>query len=741
MPYAPTYDPQTQAPRGSDTRFRAADDNGGLAGGIARGLQSAARGISQAGEIELQIQERFNTAQARSLRLKMLKELQPVLSEYQTLQGEDAVNGAEAVRNRVTKARESYMATASNPRMRELFSQITEDDVFRVDGQIVEYSAKQAFKMELDVAGAELTNAQLGAKTSYKNPVEHEAYISTVEERSREIGDKLGETAEVINLRVLKDVSQARSEALTSMLSSGDPADVDFAIEYFSAYEDELLPADRNRIAGALEGPKLNRWADNELNLLVSGAAFSPAAADAGGGGGVASSPEAPASTPRQMPVPTTRVSDNFAAHQRRGSAGIDFPAAAGTAIKPVAEGVVVEAGTGETGGNFIRIRHADGSMTSYMHMQARPQFKQGDRVTPSTVIGTVGSTGRASGPHLHLEVKDAQGRQVDPEPYLKGTVPLGTPEDPRQWDTAGTLAKIEERRKDGTYTPEEADVLRERFLKRVQQDEQILGLREKDAIEGAQRWLMDHLDSFTSYEQIPAEYRQHFSPGTALQWTETARRNAEAQAGGGGEGGMSGGALVSQIKGAAAEDPDAFIDADLTQYAPGLTQTQYASLLEDQRKARAAREEGKLTFDPSSKITTAINTHSAMDGLSLPKDGSDRRAIAALMHKFVVERFDAQNGKPLTDADYADAYRYATQKTRARVPGVLWGESFEDRPRYKIERSVERAQTFRDQDMTRRAQMRERNAAITAVKSRFRQRYGREPNQNELASLLAEVK
>ncbi len=93
--------------------------------------------------------------------------------------------------------------------------------------------------------------------------------------------------------------------------------------------------------------------------------------------------------------------------------AGTDFAAMPGSAIYAPAGGVVVLAETLHVRGNATIIDHGHGVFTGYWH-QSEIKVKVGDVVSPGQVIGLVGSTGRATGPHLHWEmfVEDVQ---VDP--------------------------------------------------------------------------------------------------------------------------------------------------------------------------------------------------------------------------------------------------------------------------------------------------------------------------------------
>lgn len=98
---------------------------------------------------------------------------------------------------------------------------------------------------------------------------------------------------------------------------------------------------------------------------------------------------------------------------------GIDIAADIGTPIYAAATGVIEFAGWNSGGyGNMVEIRHADGSLTRYAHMNAI-QASVGQRVTQGDQIGEMGSTGYSTGPHLHFEVHLPNQGTVNPMAYL----------------------------------------------------------------------------------------------------------------------------------------------------------------------------------------------------------------------------------------------------------------------------------------------------------------------------------
>ncbi len=96
---------------------------------------------------------------------------------------------------------------------------------------------------------------------------------------------------------------------------------------------------------------------------------------------------------------------------------GIDIAAPAGTSIAATAEGIVLVAGRESEYGRLVCIDHGHGYTTMYGHLH-QIHVKVGDRVQAGQTVGTVGTSGNTTGPHLHYEVR-FQGRPINPYSYL----------------------------------------------------------------------------------------------------------------------------------------------------------------------------------------------------------------------------------------------------------------------------------------------------------------------------------
>ena len=103
--------------------------------------------------------------------------------------------------------------------------------------------------------------------------------------------------------------------------------------------------------------------------------------------------------------------------HYTRMHTGADMHAGSGTPIHACRAGVVVIAGSQGGYGNAVVIDHGGGMGTVYAH-QSSLAVDEGQQVDAGDVIGYVGSTGLATGPHLHFEVR-LSGNPVDPASYL----------------------------------------------------------------------------------------------------------------------------------------------------------------------------------------------------------------------------------------------------------------------------------------------------------------------------------
>lgn len=128
-------------------------------------------------------------------------------------------------------------------------------------------------------------------------------------------------------------------------------------------------------------------------------------------------------SIPSSMPVAALRITSPFGMryhpihHRYMGHKGVDLAAPMGTPVYASADGVVGKAEWFGGYGNYIQIEHGGEIETRYGHLSGYA-VTAGEHVHKGELIGYVGATGDATGPHLHYEVRIA-GDAVNPMPYL----------------------------------------------------------------------------------------------------------------------------------------------------------------------------------------------------------------------------------------------------------------------------------------------------------------------------------
>ena len=133
-------------------------------------------------------------------------------------------------------------------------------------------------------------------------------------------------------------------------------------------------------------------------------------------------------------PLDFLRVTSSFGMRRHpilgfsRMHQGVDFAAREGAPVLAAEDGVVTEAGSEGGYGNLIRLRHAGGWATGYAHLSGyAPGIAVGAPVSRGQIIGFVGRTGLATGPHLHFEVS-LGGVKLDPMTTPFGGAPASDP-------------------------------------------------------------------------------------------------------------------------------------------------------------------------------------------------------------------------------------------------------------------------------------------------------------------------
>lgn len=115
----------------------------------------------------------------------------------------------------------------------------------------------------------------------------------------------------------------------------------------------------------------------------------------------------------------TGRITSGYGPRWDAQHKGLDIAAPVGSPIRVPLDGIVIDSGPASGFGLWVRVRHADGTITLYGHID-RTLVQVGQRVSAGETIAEVGNRGRSTGPHLHFEVIAPGGGNVNPTPWLE---------------------------------------------------------------------------------------------------------------------------------------------------------------------------------------------------------------------------------------------------------------------------------------------------------------------------------
>ncbi len=131
-----------------------------------------------------------------------------------------------------------------------------------------------------------------------------------------------------------------------------------------------------------------------------------------------------------------------------RSHEGVDIIAREGSPLVAVVDGMIskiVPDRPGSLGGNYLRVSRSDGTYFTYIHLSRFADgLYVGQRVVAGQIIGFVGRTGAAAGPHLHFEVHPFGGPPINPTAVVNGAGGCGGETAPTSGQTAGSARKFD---------------------------------------------------------------------------------------------------------------------------------------------------------------------------------------------------------------------------------------------------------------------------------------------------------
>ena len=217
--------------------------------------------------------------------------------------------------------------------------------------------------------------------------------------------------------------SMLLNQVLSEMRSAGrwddDEAEDGFGAQAFF----ETLDAELTKQLSRAQGFGLSRQLLDAFDRM---APHAPAGSPGATGAAIAS--VSPPGAGRGMvmgdPIPDAKVTATFGWRQHPISGapafhkGIDLRAAYGQDVAAAAAGRVVVSRVENGYGTTVVLEHPDGMRSRYAHLSTT-LVAEGDEVREGQPIGRAGNSGRSTGPHLHFEVTDREGRPLDPQRHL----------------------------------------------------------------------------------------------------------------------------------------------------------------------------------------------------------------------------------------------------------------------------------------------------------------------------------
>lgn len=288
------------------------------------------------------------------------------------------------------------------------------------DGSLALVRLRLAQKGWVDLERAHPASLSLGAGsgTSTESGSEGPAWTSSWREFVR--SSELRQIEGTLDSFLVADVEEAGAPSqLAWSMSEVLQWDLDFNRDlregdtFRVLFEEESLDGNFHRIARVLALSYVNRGVEHEAFLWTD---------DQGDEGYYDRDGRPLQKMFLRSPLPFTRVTSRFT-HRRfhpvlktyRPHYGVDFGAPRGTPARVTASGTVTFAGRNGGAGNMVRVRHANGYETSYLHLSGfGPGVRSGKRLRQGDIVGYVGSTGLSTAPHLDYRVK-RNGNYLDP--------------------------------------------------------------------------------------------------------------------------------------------------------------------------------------------------------------------------------------------------------------------------------------------------------------------------------------
>lgn len=607
MPRIPTYQPNQVGPVDPQgARFRAADSGFGQA--LGQGMQSLGKAAGQFIDAQDKIQDQFDDTYARRLALDFDAAAKPVVTQFGSQQGKNAIDAAKPTQDALTKLRDETLAKASNPRMKRYLEERLAEPYSRLSSGVVGHSLGQQQAMAVDTAQSEQALAINEAAGSYADPKLAETSKAKAIDAVRRVGALQGWGTSKLKAEELKATSAIHTRAFDLMRS--DPKeDLDRDATYLAAHKDEMTTDDYANALRDLAIPLRKREDSKDFWRAMDGVtAPSPATPGAPAAPGKSPAPALavkPATAADMAPVlkgvfgKNTYIGDN-AKHSKYTASGnvsdhsvdraLDFvpPEGMGKYSTTEVEAMV----TAELAQRGLRIRrNANGT----------PQF-----------FGPGRSASRPGDHDDHYHV----AWEVDP----KATGSATDRERPQRFDKDDAYNRIDALAKKEGWSFEKTERVKGEADRQIARNESLLARQEKAADDAAAEIILAKGADFKSKNMIPTETWNKMSTAAQASAMAAIERNNNPEP-------KANGPMIKTLNQMKILMPQEFANQDFSKYVGLVSDAEMDTLL--QERSKIINDNGD-TVKRRTEINAVVTSQATFGGLKL--NDAERATVAQMM-------------------------------------------------------------------------------------------------------------
>lgn len=653
------YEPGNWQVQPSEAQFRAPDLTTG-AGYLAEGLGHVAAQADQIVQISAQ-------TQARAQALQDSQAVSKVLAGYKVLPGQQAVDAQPAVIKQIGDIQTAGQKAMTTPMMQRMYTEHAAPIFASATGEVYGHAVQQVHVAAGQQFQAETSAAQDQAAGLYSDPDKLGVALGAVRASAAREALFNGVQGAAADEYVKGKAGESVVNGIKAALANKN---VDLAIELNKRYGGENLPfAMRNAVTDEMAAPLITRQYGAIFKASAAGSTTAPMQSDDGdwivpgvagpaAGTGLADN--------YRMPVAGGHVTDDYADHQARGSAGVDIAVPVNTPIKSVAVGTVVQVGKDDRSGNFVMIRHPDGIVSSYAHM-GNVSVADGDQVNANTVLGTVGLTGHTTGAHVHLRMRNAQGNDVDPMKVLGGKPGIAasatSPSSLPQYDEATVISNIKAMGLSPEMEAGAIDYARTQMRQaKVAENDTYMQAADK-VQEWTANYALAHGNTYPPPEAIPSSLINTMRPGDAAAFKLQIAKSREAEMKGDGKDLQS--RAYADLQVLRFDHPDQFLAIDPATKVGDLSAGQWNEFRVQQAEGRA-RAGKPQTWEPYKETSEAVAIFQKFNPGVIPVDlkKQDPVTYSTILGtvKARADAFVAQAHRPPTTSEWQEFTRQATR-------------------------------------------------------------------------------